>query len=118
MSRDFLDTLKGLTPSGGDLDRDALLFEAGRASAPPAGRAWMLVGLLALTQALTLALWLVPAAPPAPPPAVAPPLSLPAEGGPAALRQLSEEPPVPTADLLPDAPPLRPIDRTVFTSLE
>jgi hypothetical protein len=46
------------TPDAGGLDRDALLYAAGRASAPPS-RLWpALAGLLGITQAVTLTLLL------------------------------------------------------------
>jgi hypothetical protein len=56
MSEPFLERLTGFTPDAGRLDRDALLFAAGRSSARP-NRGWMtLASLLAGTQALSLAL--------------------------------------------------------------
>jgi hypothetical protein len=64
MSEPFLDRLSRFTPDGGKLDRDALLFAAGRSSARP-NRGWQaLAAALAGTQALSLAL-LWPHAPPA-----------------------------------------------------
>ena len=61
MSEPFLERLSGFTPDAGRLDRDALLFAAGRASARP-NRGWrILASLLAGTQALSLILlWLHP----------------------------------------------------------
>jgi hypothetical protein len=61
MSESFLERLSQFTPDSGALDRDALLFAAGRASAR-ANRGWIgLAALLATTQALALAvLWSQP----------------------------------------------------------
>ena len=59
MSEPILERLSRFTPDAGRLDRDALLFAAGRASARP-NRGWMtLASLLAGTQALSLALALL-----------------------------------------------------------
>jgi hypothetical protein len=56
MSEPFLDRLSRFTPDSGRLDRDALLFAAGRSSARPA-RGWIaLASLLTGTQALSLVL--------------------------------------------------------------
>jgi hypothetical protein len=56
MSEPILERLNRFTPDAGRLDRDALLFAAGRDSARP-NRGWMtLATLLASTQALSLAL--------------------------------------------------------------
>jgi hypothetical protein len=87
MSEPFLERLSGFTPDAGRLDRDALLFAAGRRSARP-NRGWMtLASVLAGTQALSLVLlWPRPAPPaarfivpvaavPAPPADLAPPTS-------------------------------------------
>lgn len=62
MSRDPLEKLlTGLSPKAASLDRDALLFAAGQASAPPR-RGWaVLAGVLAATQVLTLMTWVPPA---------------------------------------------------------
>ena len=89
MSEPFLERLSRFTPETGGLNRDAVLFAAGRASARP-NRAWVgLASLLAGTQTLSLVLllphpnpdpnhnpnlpagrWAVPvAAAPVPPPA-------------------------------------------------
>ena len=55
MSEPILERLSRFTPDAGGLDRDALLFAAGRGSARP-NRGWMtLASLLAGTQALSLA---------------------------------------------------------------
>jgi hypothetical protein len=56
MSEPFLDRLSKFTPDAGGLNRDALLFAAGRASARP-NRGWIaLATALAGSQALSLAL--------------------------------------------------------------
>jgi hypothetical protein len=56
MSEPLAERLSRFTPDAGALDRDALLFAAGRASARP-GRRWKaLAGALAASQLLTLAL--------------------------------------------------------------
>jgi hypothetical protein len=64
MSEPIIQRLSQFTPDGSSLDRDALLFAAGRASVRPK-RAWMAAaGVLAACQILTLALLWPPAAPP------------------------------------------------------
>ena len=56
MSESFAERLSRFTPDGTGLDRDALLFAAGRASARP-NRGWMAVaGALAASNAVMLAL--------------------------------------------------------------
>ena len=56
MSEPILERLSRFTPDAGRLDRDALLFAAGRDSARPS-RGWMaLATLLASTQSLSLLL--------------------------------------------------------------
>lgn len=56
MSEAFLEHLSRFTPDAGGLDRDALLFAAGRNSVRP-NRGWAAVAsLLAATQALSLVL--------------------------------------------------------------
>jgi hypothetical protein len=56
MSEPLIERLSRFTPDAGQLDRDALLFNAGRASVRPK-RAWGIVaGSLAASQILTLAL--------------------------------------------------------------
>jgi len=56
MSEPFLERLSRFTPDAGRLDRDALLFAAGRSSARP-NRGWMtLASVLAGTQVLSLVL--------------------------------------------------------------
>src|SRR3954449_13437560 len=66
MAEPFLERLSRFTPDAGRLDRDALLFAAGRSSVRP-GRGWMtMAALLAGTQALSLVLlWPHASAPPA-----------------------------------------------------
>jgi hypothetical protein len=61
MPEPIIDRLSQFTPNGSSLDRDALLFAAGRASVHP-NRGWMaLAGMLATSQVMTLALfWLRP----------------------------------------------------------
>jgi hypothetical protein len=56
MSEPLLERLSRFTPDAGGLDRDALLFAAGRDSARP-NRGWMtLAAVLTTTQALSLVL--------------------------------------------------------------
>ena len=110
------DGLSRFTPSMGNLDRDGLLFAAGRASARP-GRKWpMVAALLALSQALTLALLVAGTPPPSrpePPTEVVPdvptesePLSPPIiRRWPSALDELPVPEPA-SSDLMPDEPPL------------
>ena len=122
MSEPLEQRLSRLTPDGAGLDRDALLFAAGRASARP-GRRWQaLAGILAASQVLTLALlWPRPApltpAPnvaPVPPPVVAeekpPPSPDPCELGALRARLLSGEGDLPRSPLagpfVPAGPPL------------
>ena len=63
MSEPIAERLSRFTPDAGQLDRDALLFAAGRASARP-GRRWIAVaGALAASQLLTL-VFLWPRTPP------------------------------------------------------
>ena len=65
MSEPILERLSRFTPDAGGLDRDALLFAAGRGSARP-NRGWMtLASLLAGTQALSLVLLWPHSSPPA-----------------------------------------------------
>jgi hypothetical protein len=64
MSEPFLERLSRFTPDAGRVDRDALLFATGRASARP-NRVWIaLVGALMASQALSLVLLWPQAAPP------------------------------------------------------
>ena len=108
------ESLSRFTPSPGGLDRDALLFAAGRASSPP-DRKWpALAALLALSQMLTVALLLSPGPlPPSPTPPPAP--IVPSEVAPPApfivrdWRSAFDESTVPLTasdDLIPDEPPL------------
>ena len=64
MPEPIAERLSRFTPDGAKLDRDALLFAAGRASVRPQ-RGWaILAGALAAAQVLTLVLlWPVPSAP-------------------------------------------------------
>ncbi len=65
MPEPILERLSRFTPDGAALDRDALLFNAGRASVRP-NRGWMLtVAVLAACQLLTLTLLWQRSAPPA-----------------------------------------------------
>lgn len=65
------DKLTRFTPTASDLNRDAILFAAGRASAR--SRRWpVIAGVLAVTQAIMLGLLLLPASPKQPPVANAP----------------------------------------------
>jgi hypothetical protein len=58
MSEAFLDRLSQFTPNAGGLDRDALLFAAGRATARPNRRLIALATLLTTTQVLSFVfLW-------------------------------------------------------------
>jgi len=109
------DRLSRFTPSPGGLDRDGLLFAAGRASARP-GRKWPTVAaLLALSQALTLALLVAgtPTPPRTEPPAEVVP-DVPSESVPPSPLILRNWPsafdempvPEPVSDLMPDDPPL------------
>ncbi|MFQ3652280.1 MAG: hypothetical protein SNJ75_18345, partial [Gemmataceae bacterium] len=59
MSDELIQRLSRLTPAGKLPDRDALMYQAGRASVPSAAPWQRAVALLALTQTLTLALWWV-----------------------------------------------------------
>ena len=60
MSERFLERLSRFSPDAGALDRDELLFAAGRRSARP-NRGWKaLAAGLATTQALSLVLMLPP----------------------------------------------------------
>ncbi len=78
MSEPLAERLKRFTPESAVIDRDALLFQAGRASARPA-RGWkMLAAALAACQLATLAMfWLRPV--PTTGPAVVEPVRYPVE---------------------------------------
>ena len=121
MSEPLAERLSRFTPDAGKLDRDALLFAAGRASVRP-GRPWMaLAGVLTASQLLTLLfLWprtpsATPSGPPTPPIAVQPTEPVP-QPDPSSWRSLREgvvaaggDLPAPPADdsPLPDEPPWR-----------
>jgi hypothetical protein len=126
MSEPIAERLSRFTPDAGALDRDALLFAAGRASARPNRRWVVLAGMLAACQLLTfLLLWPratpgvapvvrsdPPSAVPDPPRALGPPQdSDPAELWVLRQRLLGPEgdlpPPRPVHDLRLDGPPLR-----------
>jgi hypothetical protein len=110
--------LSQFTPDPGNLDRDQLIFEAGRRSVPPP-RGWQtLAGLLCVAQVLTLVFYWPRALPPTEP-AQGPP-SLPTviePSSPPSTRpdlwllsnQLREGtlPPPSDEPLAPDPPPLR-----------
>jgi hypothetical protein len=63
MSEQFAEQLSRFTPEGGGLDRAAMLFEAGRASARPNRRWIALAAGLAACQLVTLALLWPPSGP-------------------------------------------------------
>ncbi len=69
MSEPLAESLSRFTPDATGLDRDALLFAAGRASARPSRRWQSLAGVLAASQLLTLIL-LWPSTPPSTPPVI------------------------------------------------
>src|SRR5262245_29789803 len=95
MSESFLERLSRFTPDPGRLERDALLFAAGRRSARP-NRGWIaLATALAGTQALSLALLVLH---PTPPPAHLP--------GPAASGTSSPAMSEPATARAPDSPGL------------
>jgi hypothetical protein len=95
MSEPFLERLSRFTPDAGNLERDALLFAAGRRSARP-NRGWIaLAAALVVSQALTLVLlWPSPA--PHAPGGLTPRRSPPAADAPAT--------PEPPASDSPDSP--------------
>ena len=71
MSEPLAERLSRFTPDATGLDRDALLFAAGRASLRPNRRWKILVGVLAASQVLTIVgLWPRPMPVPAPSPVV------------------------------------------------
>jgi hypothetical protein len=89
MSEPLAEHLSRFTPDATGLDRDALLFAAGRASVRP-NRKWKtLAGALALSQVLTL-VWLWPRTPP------------PQTSAPVVVE--SPAPVMPPDDLVPDLP--------------
>ena len=63
MSEDVIGKLARFSPTAPGLDRDELLFRAGRASAPSARRWKVVAGVLALAQVGTAAAWLAWPAP-------------------------------------------------------
>jgi hypothetical protein len=121
MPEEIAEQLSRFTPDGSALDRDALLFAAGRASVRP-GRRWPAVaGMLAACQIVTLVLlWPRPAPPPGPlaAPTVPPGVELAAlpDADPAQLGSLNRRllqpggddlaPPAPVDSLAPAGPPL------------
>jgi hypothetical protein len=107
--------LSRLTPDGG-VDRDALMYQAGRASVPSPARWKALAAALALTQAVTLLMLLArPGTLPPVAPRADPPAAPGYEAWPAARRYPLDPaefaPPRGEADLVPDDPPMR-----VYTS--
>ena len=120
MSEPLAERLSRFTPDAAGLDRDTLLFAAGRASARPNRRWQVITGALAVCQLLTLmGLW--PRTPPAPisPPTVAvrpselgPPLTPrdPSELGVLSERLLASEgnwiPPAEEGPMIAPEPPL------------
>ncbi|MFO0877857.1 MAG: hypothetical protein U0840_10925 [Gemmataceae bacterium] len=121
MSDPLAQLLQQFTPQRPALDRDALMYQAGRASVPSPARWKLVAAVLALTQTLTLALLLAQPHRPAPVPTPMPAPLVPEEaspgGDPWALRVLMLETPdklpVPPQEnnLVPDVEPLR-----VFTA--
>ncbi len=121
MSEPLAERLSRFTPDSAGLDRDALLFAAGRASVRPSRRWRAVAGVLAASQLLTLAaLW--PRIPPAriDPPTVAAqpsePVALPLPRDPSQLGVLSERllasegnwiPPTEDGPMIEPEPPLR-----------
>lgn len=122
MSEPLAEHLSRFTPDGTSLDRDVLLFAAGRASVRPS-RHWMvLAGALAASQMLTFVyLWPRTPQPSAPPfalprsaavaPAEPPAIHDPSEWGTLRDRLLASEDdwPVPSSaePMVPPEPPLR-----------
>ena len=110
MSND-VERLRKFTPAAGRLDRDEVLFRAGRASARTP-RGWKVsCGVLAVSQAATLGLWWgtrpTPPVPPMPPAVVVPdavPAPLPAPSGPAPVVEPSSYLAL-SRSWNPDAPP-------------
>jgi hypothetical protein len=116
MSELLAERLSRFTPDVSTLNRDELLFAAGRASAPPARRWQLCASGLALTQIAMLLLWLPgqgdplgrPLANSERPPALRPSVS-PIAGGhadPWSPRAFATEPiPAPAGALVPDEAP-------------
>ncbi len=121
MSELLAERLSRFTPDSGGLDRDALLFAAGRASARPNRRWVALAAALAASQVLTLVSLWPRANPPAPAPPPAPfalpgPSDAPPPGDPSGLGVLSERllasegdwpPPAAEGPMIDPEPPLR-----------
>ncbi len=118
MSEPFAERLSRFTPDGSGLDRDALLFAAGRASVRSSRRWQVVAAALAASQLLTLGLlWprpqAVPSLPSTPPVVAAPPLPTQEDHHSWAMswRLLNDQDGVPPAaamdNLVPDEPPLR-----------
>jgi hypothetical protein len=121
MSEPLAETLSRFTPDLAGLDRDALLFTAGRASARSNRRWQVLAGALAACQLLTLmALWpLTPTAPVNPPTVSVRPSEMaapPMPRDPSELGMLSERllasdgnwiPPAEERPMIAPEPPLR-----------
>src|SRR5438105_6699370 len=121
MPEDLAERLSRFSPDGSGLDRDALLFAAGRASVRPPRRWAAVAGALAACQVVTLALLWPRPAPPAgplatgvPPRVVEPTPSRPADPDElgALTRRLLRSgaddlgPPVAVDTLAPSSPPL------------
>jgi hypothetical protein len=122
MSEPLAESLSRFTPNAEELNRDALLFAAGRASVRPSRRWQALAGALAVAQLLTLVcLW-----PRTPPPAAMPfassgqphsdPMPMPTEPNPSQWRELHQRmldrdldypPPSSEEPMAPPDPPLR-----------
>jgi hypothetical protein len=120
MSEPLAERLKQFTPDGSGLDRDGLLFAAGRASARPNRRWVALSTLLAVSQVATLLLLWPRAVPYTAPTPVVPqrehPVAPPGSGSPSgllALNRLLEGPglnlpaPMTLDSVAPSDPPLR-----------
>jgi hypothetical protein len=118
MPEELAEQLSRFTPDGSALDRDSLLFAAGRASVRPSRRWPALAGALAAGQVLTLVLLWPRPAPPIGPVVKGPPAVEPAEA-PAEPDQLGSlnrrllqhgaddlAPPTPVDALAPAGPPL------------
>lgn len=83
----LVEKLSRFSPDASGLDRDALLFQAGRASAPPR-RFWPAVaGILALSQAATLLYFLTRNPDPSAPVATSVPVAEPTTPAPDASRE-------------------------------
>jgi hypothetical protein len=84
MSEPLAERLSRFTPNATSLDRDTLLFAAGRASVRPSRRWQALAGVLAVSQLLTLVcLW----------PRTAPPLETPFAAAKSSRSETASEPP-------------------------